>query len=58
MAEYNAITNLLSEAISYGIGSLVVYLDSQLAVSQLNNIYYVRYPLLHHQFMRVILLKR
>jgi len=33
MAEYIAIINLLSEAISYGIDSLVVYLDSQLMVS-------------------------
>ena len=42
MAEYTAVINLLSEAISYGIDSLVVYLDSQLIMSQLNKIYQVR----------------
>lgn len=39
MAGYTTVINLLSEALSYGIDSLVVYLDSQLIVSQLNNIY-------------------
>lgn len=43
---------------SYGIESLVVYLDSQLVVSQLNNIYRVRDPSLHHQTLRVKLLQR
>src|ERR1700733_13589096 len=33
MAEYTVIINLLSEAISYEIDSLVIYLDSQLIVS-------------------------
>ena len=46
IAKYNTVINLLSEAISYGIDSLVVYLDSQLVVSQLNNIYWVRDPYL------------
>ena len=41
VVEYTAIVNLLSEAISLGLGSLVVYLDSQLVVSHLNNIYRV-----------------
>lgn len=50
MAEYNAIINLLFEAIFFGIESLVVYLDSQMPVSQLNNIYRVRGPLLHRNF--------
>ena len=39
IVEYTVIINLLSKAISYEIDSLVVYLDSQLVVSQLNNIY-------------------
>jgi len=58
MAKYTAVINLLSEAISYGIDSLVVYLDSQLIVSQLNNIYRVRDPCLYHQYLRVKLLQR
>ena len=33
IAQYTTIINLLSEAISYGIDSLVVYLDLQLVVS-------------------------
>lgn len=56
IAEYTAIINLLSEAISLDIDSLVVYLDSQLVVSQLNSIYLVRDPYLYRQFLRVRLL--
>ena len=41
VAEYNAVVYLLSEAISLGVDSLVVFLDSQLVVSQLNNTYQV-----------------
>lgn len=58
MVEYSLVINLLSEAKSHGIEPLVVYLDSQLVVSQLNNIYHVRNPLLYHQFLRVRLLQR
>lgn len=50
IAEYIVVINLLFEAISYGIDLLVVYLDSQLVVSQLNNIYRVQDPYLYHQF--------
>jgi len=57
MAEYTSILNLLSEAIYYGIDSLVVYLDSQLVMSQLNNTYRVSDPYLS-QFFRVRVLKR
>ena len=58
MAEYTAVINLLSEAISHEIDSLVVYLDSQLIVSQLNNIYRVRDPCLYFQYLRVRFLQR
>ena len=58
IAEYTAIINLLFSAISYGIDSLVLYLDSQLVVSQLNNIYRVRDPYLYRQFLRVRVLQR
>lgn len=57
MAKYSVIINLLSEEISYGIESLVVHLDLQVVMSQLNNVYHVRDPLLHWQYLRVILLQ-
>ena len=44
--EYTGVVYLLSEAISLGVDSLVVFLDSQLVVSQLNNTYRVRDPFL------------
>jgi len=58
MVECSVVINLLSKEISFGIDSLVVYLDSQLVVSQLNNIYHVRDASLHRQFLRVRLLQR
>ena len=58
IADYTAVVYLLSEAISLGIDSLVVFLDSQLVVSQLNNTYRVRDPFLLRLFLRVRLLKR
>ena len=57
ITEYTIIINLLSKEISYGIDSLVVYLDSQLVVSQLNSIYQVRDPYLYRQFLRVRVLQ-
>ena len=56
--EDTAVVNLLSEEISLSVDSLVVYLDSQLVVSQLNNTYRVRDPFLHRLFFRVGLLQR
>lgn len=56
--EYVSIIDLLFEAISYGIDSLVVYLDSQLIMSQLNNIYRVRDPCLYCEYLRARLLQR
>ena len=58
IAEYTAGVYLLSEAISLGVDSLVVFLDSQLVVSQLNNTYRVRDPFLLQLFLRVRLLQR
>ena len=58
VAEYTAVIHLLSEAISLGVDSLVVFLDSQLVVSQLNNTYRVRDPFLLRLFLRVRLLQR
>ena len=53
IAEYTAVVHLLSEAISLGVDSLVVFLDSQLVVSRLNNTYRVRDPLLLRLFLRI-----
>ena len=41
-----------------GVDSLVVFLDSHLVVSQLNNTYRVRDPFLLRLFLRVRLLQR
>jgi len=57
ITKYIAVIKFLSEAISLDIDSLVVYLDSQLVVSQGNNNYRVRDPYLYYQFMRVRLLQ-
>ena len=42
VAEYSAIIELLRDAISHGVLSLEVRLDSQLVVSQLNGSYRIR----------------
>ena len=46
VAEYSAIIELLQDAISHGVLSLEVRLDSQLVVSQLNGLYRIRDPIL------------
>ena len=46
VAEYSVMIELLCDAISHGIHSLEVRLDSQLVVSQLNGLYHVRDPTL------------
>jgi ribonuclease HI len=53
VVEYNAIIELLCDALSQGISHLRVYLDVQLVVSQLNGVYHVYDPTLHQQFLRV-----
>ena len=58
IVEYTAFVYLLSEAISLGVDSLVVFLDSQLVVLQLNNNYRVRDPFSLRLFLRVHLLQR
>jgi hypothetical protein len=39
IAEYNAVIELLTNAISFDIPNLIVHLDSQLVVLQLRNVY-------------------
>jgi ribonuclease HI len=46
VAEYSVIIKLLRDAISHGIRSLEVHLDSQLVVCQLNGSYHVCDPTL------------
>ena len=53
VAEYSAIIELLRDAISHGVLSLDVRLDSELVVSQLNGLYHVRDPTLLTRFLRV-----
>jgi ribonuclease HI len=57
VVEYNAVVELLHDALSQGISHLQVYLDAQLVVSQLNGVYHVYDPTLHRQFLRVRLLE-
>ena len=58
IAEYSALIELLSDAISFGINRIIIRLDSQLVVLQLTSVYTVRNPTLHRMFLRVLLLER
>ena len=57
VSKYSAIIKLLWDAISHGVLSLEVRLDSELVVSQLNGLYHVRDPTLLRIFLRVRLLE-
>ena len=57
VAEYSAVIELLHDAISHGIHSLEVRLDSQLVVSQLNGLYRIGDLTLLRIFLRVRLLE-
>ena len=46
VAEYSVIIELLHDAISHGVHSLELHLDSQLVVSKLNGLYCIRDPTL------------
>ena len=58
IAEYSAITELLLDAMSYGIQHMVVHLDSQLVVLQLNGRYRVRNSSILRKYLRIKLLER
>ena len=58
VVEYSAVIELLRDAISHGVLSLEVRLDSQLVVSHLNGSYRIRDPILLRRFLRVRLLER
>ena len=57
VAEYSAIIELLWDAISHGVLSFEVHLDSELVVSQVNVLYHVRDPTLLRRLLRVRLLE-
>jgi ribonuclease HI len=56
-AEYSVFIEILGDAISHGIRSLEVLLDSQLVVCQLNDSYHMCDPTLLRQFLQVHLLE-
>ena len=53
IAEYEAIIALMTNASAFGIFSLVVWLDSELVISQLTSCYFVRNPMLYRKYPRV-----
>ena len=57
-AKYSVVIELLWDAISHGVLSLEVRLDSELVVSQLNGLYHVIDLTLLRRFLRVRLLER
>ena len=58
VVEYSTVIELLWDAISHGVLSLEVRLDSELVVSHLNGLYHVRDLMLLRRFLRVRLLER
>ena len=57
-AEYTAGIGLLADAQHHHIHHLSIFLDSQLVVLQLNNVYCVRDPCLFRKYLQVRLLSR
>ena len=57
-AEYTVIIGLLADAQHHSIRHLSVFLDSQLVVLQLNNVYRIHDPCLFHKYMQVRLLSQ
>jgi ribonuclease HI len=56
-AEYSAFLELFRDTLVLGISHLWVYLDAQVVVSQLNEVYRTYDPTLHQRFLRVHLLE-
>jgi ribonuclease HI len=55
-AEYTVVIGLLADTQHHHIHHLSIFLDSQLVVLQLNNVYRVRDPCLFHKYLQVRLL--
>ena len=58
IVEYEAVIGLLTEAASWDIRDLVVFIDSHLVVCHLNQFYTIRNPILLRLYLRVHLLER
>ena len=58
ITEYEVVIGLLTEAASRDIRDLVVFMDSQLVVCHLNQVYTIRNPILLRLYRRVHLLER
>ena len=58
VVEYSVVIKLLRDAISHGVLSLEVNLDSELVVSQLHGLYHVKDPTLLQRFLCVRLLEQ
>ena len=58
IVEYQAVIGLLADSFSQRVKQLIVYLDSQLAVSHLNRIYTISDPTLILLYLWVRLLER
>ena len=56
--EYIVVIGLLADAHHHRIRHLSIFLDSQLVVLQLNNVYHVRDPFLFLKYLQVRLLSR
>jgi ribonuclease HI len=56
--EYTVVIGLLDDAQNYYICHLSIFLDSQLVVLQLKNVYLIRDPCLFRKYLKVILLSR
>ena len=54
-AEYTTVIGLLADAQHHHIRHLSIFLDSQLVVLQLNNVYRVRDPCLFHKYLQSLL---
>ena len=58
IVEYHLVIGLLIEASSHGVDHIIVYLDSQLMVSQLNHVYSICNPVLLRLFRIVHFLEQ
>ena len=56
ITKYNAVIELLTDAISLGIHLLVIWLHSHIIVLQLSNVYAIRSPTFLQVFLRIRLL--
>ena len=58
IVEYQAVIDLLTKVASQDIHEMVVFMDSQLVVFYLNQVYTIRNPILLHLYWGVRLLER